>query len=173
MNDRNIKRGKLIIEYDSIIFASIVILSEFLFNNSIYLILGSLLYALIIFKIQIPYKPSIFSLLFTFHFIQIISGVLLSNYLGKDINFRSEYLDRATLISYLGLLILFVPLIYYQKKIPESSFTQIKYFSDKIYTKRVLELYIAFFFFSNTLGLFAFNYQGLTQIIISLKNRLN
>jgi hypothetical protein len=109
-------------------------------------------------------------LLFSYHLIQITSGVWLSNYLGKDINFRAEFLGQATLFSYLGLVVLLLPVYFVHRRIPQLQSNLLNKFSSKLSTKRVMEVYILMFFLSLFLSALAFQLSGLTQLIVSVKN---
>lgn len=143
---------------------------QLFFLNGMYLFAGFVLMAVLLYNLHIPYKPTIFSLLLLYHLLQIMSGVWLSNFLEKDINYRSVSLGDATIFSYLGVLVLLSPILYFQKKIPSFSISEVKLAADKISIKRTFSLYIAMFFVVNILGALAFTFSGLTQIIISIKN---
>ncbi len=143
---------------------------QLFFLNGFYLFVGLSLLVLVVYHLQIPYKPTIFSLLFIYHLFQIMSGVWLSNFLNKDINYRSEFLGDATLYSYLGLLMMMLPVLYFQKRIPSFDFKKIKNYSEKISIQRTFELYVVMFFIVNLLDVLAFRFSGLTQIIVSIKN---
>ena len=119
-------------------------------------------------KLQQPFKPSIFTIIFVYHLIQVLAGVWLSNFLGKDINFRSEHTGTATIVAYAGLLFLFTPIIYYQNKIPSISLEGFKRHAYRLSIERTFKVYVVIFFLVNTLGGFAFLIPGLAQIIISI-----
>ena len=99
-----------------------------------------------------------------------MSGVWLSNFLEKDINYRSEFLGTATVFSYIGVLFLFLPVIYFQNKLKYVPFTKLKEQCDKLSIEKSFQLYVIFFFISNSLNAFAFANLGLAQIIFSFRN---
>jgi hypothetical protein len=101
---------------------------------------------------------------------QIMAGVWLCNYLGVDLTYKSNYTPIATIVSYFGIIAIYIPIIYFQSKIPHFSFDKIKNWATELSTRRTLEMYLIFFFISNSLALIAFSYSGFTQIIISCKN---
>lgn len=145
-------------------------LIQFFFLNGVYLFLGFVLLFTILYFVQIPLKPSIFTIILVYHFLQIMSGVWLSNFLEKDINYRSEFLGTATLFSYIGVLFLFLPVIYFQNKLKYIPFTKLKEQCDKLSIVKTFQLFVIFFFISNLLSAIAFSNLGLTQIIVSFRN---
>lgn len=148
----------------------LIILFQLSFLNGVYLFCGLLLFLVGFIKLQIPYKPAIFTLLFAYHLIQILSGVWLSNYLGKEINFRAEFLGQATLFSYVGVIFLIAPLYFVHHKLPQLTPELLNKFSNELSTRRIMEIYILMFFLSLILSALAFQISGLTQIILSVKN---
>lgn len=158
---------KIGLDDESKILFFLLLIGQFYFQNGWYLFIGFCALYFLIYKVQQPYKPSIFTILLFFHFLQIISGVLLSNYLGKDINFRSEALGDATLYSCLGLVALFVFIIYFQNKIPSISVSILFAEAKKLSTYKSFQLYLTMFFIANSLGAIAFGFSGLAQFIIS------
>ena len=160
------------IEYDnlSVLFFIFLLLIQFLFPNNIYNIIGISIIYILINKIQIPHKSSIFSLHLFYHMMQIMSGVWLCNYLEVDLTYKSQFTPWATLVSYAGVIFIYIPIIYFQNKVPNYSLEKIRNWSLELSTKRTMELYIIFFFITNSLALIAFSYSGLTQIIVSCKN---
>ena len=99
-----------------------------------------------------------------------MAGVWLCNYLEVDLTYKSKFTPWATLVSYAGVIFIYIPIIYFQSKIPNYSLDKIKNWSVQLSTKRTLQLYILFFFITNSLAIIAFSYSGLTQIIVSCKN---
>ena len=162
--------NKVSVDSNSKYFLFCLFLALFFLDNSIYFIIGSALIAFVLNKLYYSYKPTIFILLFLYHFVQIISGIILVDFLGIDISYRTQLLGTATIFSYLGLIFLFIPIIYFQNKIPTLTFQKIKLFSQNLSVKRTFELYVAMFFIVNSLSLIAFKYEGLTQIIFSFRN---
>jgi len=160
------------IQYDDGASAFLVILlfAQLFFTNGIYLFLGGISLWLIFSNLQQPYKPSIFTIIFIYHLIQVMAGVWLSNFLEKDIDFRSDHTSTATLASYIGLIILFLPIIYYQNKIPNISLQTLRKHAAGLSLERSLRVYIISFFVTNALGGIAFTIAGLSQVIFSLVN---
>jgi hypothetical protein len=145
-------------------------LSLLFFNNALYLALGMLLFGYIIYRLQIPYKPSIFTIVFLYHFIQVSAWVWMVNYMGVDINFKSPHSGLAVLLAYLGLIVLLGPVIYFNDRLPNVSFAILKKHADKLSINKTFITYVIAFFAMNALGAVAFAFSGLTQIIISLVN---
>jgi len=145
-------------------------LSLLFFNNALYLALGMLLFGYIIYRLQIPYKPSIFTIVFLYHFIQVSAWVWMVNYMGVDINFKSPHSGLAVLLAYLGLIVLLGPVIYFNDKIPPVNFSILKKHADKLSIQKTFIAYVIAFFSMNALGALAFAFSGLSQIIISLVN---
>ncbi len=99
-----------------------------------------------------------------------MAGVWLSNFLEKDINFRSEHTGIATVVSYIGLLVLFIPIIYFHNKIPNISLATFRAHAYRFSIERSFKIYVIAFFVANSLGGIAFLFAGLSQIIFSLVN---
>ena len=128
------------------------------------------MFGFVLYNLQLPYKPSVFTLIFIYHFLQVSAGVWLSNYLGVDINFRSPNIGTATIVSYIGLVIMFLPIIYYQKKIPPVNKAELVRLASNISIRKVFIAYIILYFVTNSLSAVAFRIDWLTQIILALVN---
>jgi len=148
----------------------LLMLSQLFFNNAIYLTIGALVFGFMINRLQIPYKPSIFTIIFLYHFVQISAWVWMVNYMGVDINFKSPHSGLAVLLAYLGLIVLLGPVIYFNDKLPNVSFAVLKKHADKLSIQKTFIAYVVAFFSMNALGAAAFAFAGLTQIIFSLVN---
>lgn len=144
-----------------------ICLSLLLFDNGFYLFVPVVVIYILLFQIQQPYKPGVFSLIALQHFLQIASGVWLCNYLGKDINYNTASRSTAIVASSVGLCFLLAPVIYYQQKIPIQSRKSLTGFVKEFSTQKVMYLYIISFFTASTLGSVAFIFGGLTQLIVS------
>ncbi|MGN6343330.1 MAG: hypothetical protein ACTHML_20290 [Ginsengibacter sp.] len=140
------------------------------FNNALYLFSGMLLFGYMIYRLQIPYKPSVFTIVFLYHFIQVSAWVWMVNYMGVDINFKSPHSGLAVMLAYLGLIVLLGPVIYFNDKIPAVNFSTLKKHADKLSIQKTFIAYVIAFFSLNALGAAAFSFSGLSQIIISLVN---
>lgn len=146
----------------------IILMSQLFFTNGIYLFLGAIIFGILFSNLQQAYKPTVFTIIFMYHFLQISAGIWLSNYLGYDINYRSNHTSHAIVLSYIGLLFLLGPVIYFQNKIPNFSYKDLQRYAEKINTRKVFIAYIIAFFVTNILSAVAFSLSGLTQIIFSI-----
>ncbi len=149
---------------------AILFLGQLFLDNGIYLVFGSVCLGAVLYNLQQPLKPSIFTIIFIYHFMQISANIWLSNYLGVNINFRSEHSDVAILYSYVGLVIMFIPIIYYQNKIPNISLSTLKKHAENLSLAKSFRAYIIAFFVANALGGVAFAIPGLAQLIFSFMN---
>ncbi len=120
--------------------------------------------------IQQPYKPSVFTIMLFYHFLQISAGIWESNYLNKDINYRSPSTEYATIAAYIGLLAVFLPIVYYQNKLPALSLAQLKKHADRLSIDKTFKAYVIGFFAMNALTGIAFLIPSLTQIFFSIGN---
>src|SRR5580692_3827647 len=107
---------RILFDGDARFILLILLISQFFFINGIYLFIGGLCLGIIFYQLNQPYKPAVFTIIFIYHFIQIAATVWLSNYLGQDINYRSVNSGTAITMSYLGLIVMFAPIIYFQNK---------------------------------------------------------
>jgi hypothetical protein len=151
-------------------FFILLLISQLFFTNGIILFVGLLIFFMLFNNLQQPYKPSVFTIILIYHFLQISAGVWQSNNLGKDINYRSQNTDYAILAAYIGLVFLFLPVIYYQNKIPKLSLALLKKHADKLSIDKTFRVYVISFFALNALVGVAFLIPSLTQIVFSLAN---
>ncbi|MEO7446519.1 MAG: hypothetical protein ABIU55_13540, partial [Ferruginibacter sp.] len=149
-------------------FLILLFISQLFFNNGIWLFIGAGVFAVLFYYLQQPFKPSVFTLVFIYHFIQIAATVWLSNYVGEDINYRSDNTIAAIICSYIGLFCLFIPIIYFQNKIPAISMARLRQSAYRLNINKTFRIYVISFFAMNALGLAAFAFSGLAQIIFSL-----
>jgi hypothetical protein len=138
------------------------------FDNGGYLLVPSLCLLLILIFLHQPYKSPIFSFIAVQHYIQIIAGVLLCNYLGKEIDYNTPYRSTATIISSVGLITLLLPVIYVQQEFPIQNRESLTVSANRFSTSKVMYAYIISFFVANFLLGIAFIFGGLTQIILWL-----
>lgn len=143
-----------------------ILISQLFLNNGIYLFIAAICFAVILHYLQQPFKPSVFTIIFIYHFIQIAAGIWLSNYLGNDINYRSEYTGIATVISFTGLIVMMLPVIHFQNKIPVLSYAIIREHAGRLSIKKTFYAYVTAFFLANLLGGIAFLFAGFTQVIL-------
>ena len=151
-------------------FLLLLLVSQLFFTNGIILFAGLIIFFILINVIQQPYKPSIFTLILFYHFLQISAGIWESNYLNQDINYRSPSSQTATIAAYIGLLFLFLPIAYYQNKLPALSLNTLKKHADRIAIDKTFRVYVISFFAMNALTGIAFLIPSLTQIFFSLAN---
>lgn len=144
------------------------LIAQLFLTNGIYLFVGAGIFAMILIKLQQPYKPSVFTVIFIYHFIQVVAGIWLSNFLGKEINYRSSYSATAIVVGYIGLVVLFLPIILYQNKIPTVSPQTLKNHAALLSIDKVFKVYVIGFFAINALEGAAFLFSGITQIVFSL-----
>ncbi len=100
----------------------IILISQLFFLNGLYFFISYLCLYIVLYYLQQPYKSSVFTIIFFYHFLQIIAGIWQASYLGKDINYRSANMGLATVTSLIGLLMIFAPVIYYQHKVPKVTY---------------------------------------------------
>jgi hypothetical protein len=159
---------KIFLDEESRIIFIIILFSQLLLPNGYYLFAGVLTIYIIFYNLQQPLKASVFSVIALNHFAQIIAAVWQANSVGKDINFRSPQMGDATMASLIGLLVMFIPIIYFQHKLPDISLDRLKKDADKFSTSRTFNCYMASFYITALLSSMAFLFGGLTQVIFSL-----
>ena len=148
----------------------IILISQLFLTNGILLFAGTAIFFVLFSKLQQPFKPSVFTIMLFYHFLQISAGIWLSNYLGKDINYRSPSSTYAIITANIGLLFLFLPIIYYQNKIPSLSNEQFKKYANRLSIDRTLKAYVIIFFSMSVLNIVSSFIPSLSQIFISLAN---
>ena len=151
-------------------FLLLLLISQLFFTNGFLLFVGMIIFFVLVNVLQQPYKPSVFTVMLFYHFLQISAGIWESNYLGKDINYRSPSTEHAIIASYVGLFFLFLPIAYFQNKIPALSLAKLKQYADRISIEKTFRVYIIGFFVINALTGVAFFIPSISQIIISLGN---
>lgn len=145
-----------------------LLLSQLFFVNGMYLVACVAVFYIGFYNLQQPHKPGIFTLIFIYHFLQIIAGVWLSVYLDDDINFRSPFGGSATIINLIGLVIMFAPIIYYHHKLPQLSRLQLLQHANELSINKSFYAYIAAFFIASTLQGLRFMFEGFTEVIVSI-----
>ena len=134
----------------------VILMSMLLFNNGIYLFVPLAVLYIIIYNLQQPFKPAVFSLIAIQHFVNITAAVWLANYLEKDINYRSPSQATAIIACSIGLIFLMAPLLYFQNKIPNQTRLSLKNYVDKFSSEKVMYAYIISYFAASSFGLSAF-----------------
>ena len=148
----------------------VLVILQLLFTDGVLLLGGMILFFYIFYNLQQPYKPSIFTIILVYHFIQISGAVWQSNSLGLGINYRSPNTSTAIIVSYIGLLAIFLPVIYFQNKIPKLSFQILKDQANKLIIRKTFRAYIISLIVINLLAGVAAIVPALRQIIYSLGN---
>jgi len=152
------------------IFLFIILISQLFFLNGIYLFLAMACFYGGIYYLQQPYKSSVFTIIFFYHFLQIIAGVWQATYLGKDIDYRTNSMGLATIVSLIGIIIMFSPIVHYQNKIPGISLAILKNHANRISINKSFYAYLIAFFISGLINPIRFLLPGYTQFIISIVN---
>jgi hypothetical protein len=141
---------------------------QLLLTNGIYLFACLTTFTILFFYLQQVNKPGVFTLILLQHLLQIIATIFLSNYLNKDINYRSPASGTAIIVSLGGLTAMLLPVIYFQSKLPIVDVFSLKREADKLSITKTMYCYIIAFFLSSLLGSLAFLFSSITQIIISV-----
>lgn len=163
-------RTRIIFDDSSKNLLFLMIILQLLFTNGILLCGGMLIFFYIFYNLQQPYKPSIFTIILFYHFIQISAAVWQSNSLGLDVNYRSPNNSTAVILSYIGLLAIFLPVIYFQNKIPKLSFQKLKNHANKLSIRKTFRAYIISLIVISLLAGVGVLVPSLRQIIYSLGN---
>ena len=145
-----------------------VLLGLLLLPNGFYLFFPVLVLYFLLYQMQQPYKPGVFTLIILQHFLQIAAAVWLCNYLEKDINYNTPNRSTAIIASSVGLIALMLPVLYVQNRIPQQSRKSLAAYADKFSIQKIMYAYIIAFFTASFLGTIVFVFGGLSQIIISL-----
>lgn len=148
----------------------ILFIAQIFLVNGLYLFAGYLCFAYLFSRLQQPMKPSVFTIILIFHFLQATAYVWLAIYAGKDINFQSPSMGKATLASLACFFALFGPVIYYQNKIPNISLETLRQHAMRLSIKKTFQAYIVAYFITNTLMVIALSLGGLAQVTFSLVN---
>ena len=156
------------IDEQSKFFLLVILLSLLLFDNGFYMAIPTAALYYILYNLQQPNKPGVFSIITLQHFLNIIAAVWLANYLGKDINYRSPSQASAVVASSFGLVFLMAPIYYFQNKIPAQTKETLRNSILRFSSQKVMYAYIISYFTFSTLGTMAFLFGGLTQVIFSL-----
>ena len=162
--------GKINIDGGVKISLFILLISQFFFLNGIYLVLAMICLYGGLYYLQQPYKSSVFTIMFFYHFLQIVAGIWQATYLGKEIDYRSGNMGLATIASLIGLMAMFAPIIYYQNKLPNISLATLKNHANKMSLNKTFYAYVIAFLISGALNPIRFLLPGYTQIIITLVN---
>ncbi len=149
----------------------LILVAQLFLLNGIYLFLCLICLFIGIRFLQQPYKSSVFTFIFFYHFLQIIAGVWQANDLETNIDFRSPNMGYATLISLAGLLLMFLPIIYFQNKIPPINIQILRNHADKLSINKTFYAYvIAFFVMSFSLQLQIVSCKAMEKIIDKEQN---
>jgi hypothetical protein len=158
------------IDTGSKLFLGALAVAQIAFPNGVLMFTATCVFYLLASQILQTHKPSVFFIILLYHFIQIAAGIWQANYLEKDINYRSPSQQTAIICCLVGLIFMFLPIIYYQNKLPKISRALIKKHADRLSLQKTFKVYVVSFFVINALVGIAFFVQGLTQVIFSLAN---
>ena len=148
----------------------LLLLCQFLFNNGLLLFCGFSLFYFLFYNIQQPFKPSVFTVILFYHFLQITAAIWQSNYMDEELTWRSPEQLTAIILSYVGLAIMFLPMIYFQNKLPALNDKIFRKHAEKLSTDKAMRLYVISFFGFNALVGVAYFVPALIQLIYSLAN---
>jgi hypothetical protein len=138
-----------------------------LFPNGFYLFFPVMVLYFLLYQMQQPFKPAVFTVIILQHFLQIATAVWLCNYLGKDIDYNTRNRSTAIIASSVGLIALMLPVLYVQNRIPAQTLKSLRACTFEFSTQKVMYAYIIAFFTASFLGSIAFVFGGISQIIIS------
>lgn len=158
---------RIFFDQESKVIFFIILCSQLLFANGFYLFICLLTIFCIFYYVQQPLKSGVFTLIAANHFLQIIAAVWQANSVGKGINFRSPNMSEAIVASCVGLGVMFVPIIYFQNKLPSLSLKRLKQEAQKLSIENTFNCYLVSFFATNALATAAFAFGGFTQVIFS------
>src|ERR1035437_6768045 len=95
--------NKIKIDGATMMILVLILFSQLFFLNGVYLFISLLVLYIGLYQLQQPYKASVFTFIFFYHFLQIIAGVWQATYLENDINYRSNSMGFAKVTSLLVL----------------------------------------------------------------------
>lgn len=148
----------------------VLLVSMIFLQSGLYLFAGFFCFSYLFTRLQQPGKPTVFTLILIYHFIQVISYVLLCVYLGEDLNFRSPSMGKAILASLACFFFLFGPIFYYQNKLPNISIETLRAHARKLDIRKTFQAYLVAYFVVNTLVVIALGLGGFAQVTFSLIN---
>ena len=158
------------IQFDKIIiFFSIVIVGLLMIwgNPAITFINFLVLFIIVYFSAYSYIPPVLFFILF-YHWIQTYTTVIMANYIGQDIDIKSENASLAVLLCLVGITLMTFIYKSQIKKIIPYTLTQLRTAAEELSSTNILIAYILFYFLTNLLSAIAFSLPGLTQVIYSL-----
>lgn len=145
-----------------------IVACQLFFANGLYLFACVTTFLILFYFVQKVYTSGVFTIILAQHILQIIAGVWLCNYLDTGINYRSPETGTATIVSLIGVIFLFIPIIYVQNHLPNITMADIKRSVNQLSTERTFYCYVISFFVAAPLEALAFSLPGLTQIIYSV-----
>jgi hypothetical protein len=163
-------RARILFDDSSKHLLFLLVLLQLLFTDGILLFGGMIVFFYLFYNLQQPYKPSIFTVILVYHFIQISAAVWQSNSLGLGINYRSPNTSTAVIASFVGLLALFLPIIYYQNKIPKLNLAKLKEQASKLSIRKTFRAYVTALIIISLLSGIGALVPSLRQIVYSLGN---
>jgi hypothetical protein len=161
-------RDRIFLDQESKVIFFIILAVQLVLGNGFYLFISVLTIYIILYYLQQPLKPGVFTVIALNHFLQIVAAVWQADSVGKDINFRSPEMSSAVIASLIGLLVMFLPIIYFQNKLPVLSRERLKKEAEKLSIDNTFNCYLASFFITSFLTGIAFMFGGFTQVIFSI-----
>ena len=146
----------------------LILICQIFFLNGVYLAACTLTLYIGVYYLQRPFTASVFTIIFLYHLVQIFAGVWIANYLENDINYRSENMGSATIMSLVGLLVMFMPIMYFQEKIPNINLETLKKHANQFSINKTFYAYVTAFFVLGFLNSIRWALYGYTQFIISI-----
>lgn len=115
-----------------------------------------------------PYVPGIFIFCMLFQWLQVFGTVGFATFLDKPIDFRTPHNGIAVIWSLLGLMVVTLGIKRMMDKYKGGTYNQLLQSAKFISARKVLILYIIFFFIGNIIKQSAFGLAGLTQVLFSI-----
>lgn len=158
------------IKFDKIVFFFSVVIVGLLmiWGNPLITLANFAVLYFIIYLLAYSYIPPVLFFILFYHWIQTYTTVVMSNYIGEDIDIKSENSSVAVLLCLGGILLMTIVYKSQLKKIIPYSLSDLRKAAENLSSTNILIIYIIFYFITNTLGSIAFSFPGLTQIIYSL-----
>lgn len=146
----------------------VIILSTLVLKNGVYWLCSFAVLFFIINKLWRPFTPGIFVFCMLFQWLQVFATVGFCTFIDKPVDFRSPHNGIAIIWSLIGLMVVTLGIKKMVDGYKGTSF-QAMFASGKfISPRKVLLLYIIFYFVGTIIQKSAFGLSGLTQILFSI-----
>ncbi len=150
------------------VLLTVLVSMQLLFNNGIYLCACIATLVIVGLLVQEKYKSGVFLFMLIQHILQIVAGIWLANYNDKPLNYRSAQTSTAIIASLIGVVILFIPIIYAQRKLPVLRLNDMKRIAGDFSSEKTMQCYVAAFFIGGFLKGIAFVVPSITQMVITV-----